>query len=341
MRSSTCDDEEVQLEAIDQFGREPGAPHWTGTECLDDERIGDVTTMRPKRIPRVLCWLAVGAVGWGQAADLSSQEDRPLPQPEAFLEHVKRSLASDRLLQSRYTFDRHETTDLIDPQGKVKKSWSKQWEVFPSVDPKLSYERLIEKDGKPVEASRIENQDRKHRKKIEQRKQLAPNRIQKKLREEEQKEERQIEELFRLYRFQIQGRDTVEGVPTVVVSFEPRPGYRPALKSVRPLRKMRGDAWICEDDYQLAKVEIELTEALSFAWGAVARLHKGARLRFTRERVNDEVWLPAESYFLGSGRLLLVNKFRMENRNRYFNYRKFTVEDSVRYVSDPSSSAAR
>ena len=297
--------------------------------------------MKPDRISRLICWLAVGPVGWSQPAELPSLESRPLPQLEPLLEHVKQNLTGNRLLQSRYTFNHHETAQLIDRQGKVKESWSKEWQVFRSVDPKLSYQRLIEKDGKPVESSRIESQDREHRKRIQKRKQLTPERIEKKHREEKQKEQSQIEEHFRLLRFRIQGRETVEGISSVVVTFEPRPGYRSKLKSVRSLRRMRGDAWICEDDYRLVKVEIELTEAVSLAWGAVARLHKGTRLRFTRQRVNDEVWLPAKSYFLASGRVLLVKKFRMENRNRCSNYRKFTAKDSVTYVSDPTSSAAR
>ena len=239
------------------------------------------------------------------------------------------------MLQSRYTFNRHETTRFIDSQGEVKESTSKKWEVFPSVDPDLSYERLIEKDGVPVKPSQIENQDRKHRQKIERSKQFTPELIEKKQREAKEKEQRQIEEVFRLFQFRMQGRDTVEGISTVVVSFEPRPSYQPALKSIRPLRKMRGQVWFCEDDYQLVKVELETIEALSLAWGVVARLHKGARLRFTRQKVNDEVWLPAEAHFLGSGRVLLVKKFHVEDTNRYSDYRKFTVEDSINYLADP------
>ena len=307
MCSSTCNDHELHFEPIDQLPEVLGSPYSAGSKCVHDERIGNLTTMKPNRISKLICWLAVGTVGWSQPAELSP-ESRPLPQLEPFLEHVKQNLTGNRLLQSRYTFNRHETTQLIDRQGKVKKSWSREWEVFPSVDPRLSYQRLIEKDGQPVESSRIESQDRKHRKRIQKRKQLTPERIEKKHREEKQKEQSQIEELFRLLRFRIQGRERVEGVSTVVATSEPRPGSRPKLKSLRPLRNMRGDAWICEDDYQLVKVEIELTKAVSLAWGAVARLHKGARLRFKRQRVNDEVWLPAESYFLAriihEGRLI-------------------------------------
>ena len=245
------------------------------------------------------------------------------------------------MLQSQYTFNRHETTRLIDRQGQLKRSWSKEWEVFPSVDPKLSYERLIEKDGNPIKSSRIEKQDQAHRKKTEKVKQLTPEHVEKKHRQERQEEQRRIEELFRLLRFRIQDRETIDGISTIVVSFEPRPSYRPKLKAVRPLRKMRGQAWICEDDHMLVKVEIELMKAVTLAWGAVARLHKGARLRFTRRKVNAEVWLPDESYFRGSGRVLLVKEFRMEIRNRYSDYRKFTVEDLIEYVADPTSSPAR
>ena len=294
--------------------------------------------VKPNQSTWLICWLAAGAVGWCQPAQLRSQESRPLPPLEEFLEQVKQHLTSDRLLQSRYTFNRHETTRFIDSQGEVKESTSKKWEVFPSVDPDLSYERLIEKDGVPVKPSQIENQDQKHRKKIQRSNQLTPELIEKKQREAREKEQRQIAEAFRLFQFRMQGRDIVEGTSTIVLSFEPRPSYQPALKSIRPLRKLQGQIWICEDDYQLVKVEIETIEALSLALGVVARFHKGARLRFTRQKVNDEVWLPAESYFLGSGRILLVKKFRVEDTNRYSDYRKFTVEDSVTYAPVPMSS---
>ena len=264
-----------------------------------------------------------------------------MPELEEFLEHLKQNLTGDRLLQSQYTFDRHETNRFIDSQGEVKKSTSKKWEVFPSFDPNLSYERLIEKDGVPIKPFQIENQDRKHRKKTERSKRLTPELIEKKQREAIEKEQRQIEEIFRLFQFRIQGRDSLEGISTIVVSFEPRPSYRPALKSIRPLRKMRGRAWVCEDDSQLVKVEMETIEAVSLAWGMVARLHKGARLQFTRRKINDEVWLPAESHVLASGRILLVKKFRLENSNRYSDYRKFTVEDSINYISDPTVSVTK
>ena len=288
----------------------------------------------------LICCLAAGALSWAQPAQVLPEEGRPLPTQKELLAHVKQNLTGNRLLQSQYTFNRHETTHLIDRQGEVKKSWSKEWEVFPSVDPRLSYERLIRKDGKPINPSRIQKQDREHRKKLDKAKKLSSEQIKKKRLEAQQKEQREIEELFRLFQFQVQGRDTVEGVPTFLISFDPRSNYRPELKSVRPLQKMRGQAWVCEEDYQLVRVEIELIGAVSVALGAIARLHKGSQLQFTRRKVNEEIWLPSESNFLLSGRIFLVNKFQAENRVVYSEYRKFAVENSVKYVSDSSPSSS-
>ena len=282
--------------------------------------------------------LAAGALCWAQPAEHLPQESTPLPELEELLARVKENLTGNRLLQSQYTFKRHETTELIDRQGTVKNSWSKVWEVFPSIDPKLSYERLLSKDGKPIEPSRIQKQDRNHRRKLDKMKNISPHKSEQKRLEERRKEQRQIEELFQLFQFQLQGRDVVDGVATFLVSFDPRPSYRPKLKSVRPLQKMRGRAWISEDDYQVASVEIELIGAVSIALGAIARLYKGSELRFTRRKVNEEVWLPSESQFLLSGRVLLVKKFRLESRIRFSEYRKFTVENTVKYISDQNSS---
>jgi len=47
--------------------------------------------------------------------------------------------------------------------------------------------------------------------------------------------------------------------------------------------------------------------------------------------VNDEIWLPAEMRFNGSGRAL-VRKFRIENVVQYSDYRKFSVETDTTFT---------
>jgi hypothetical protein len=47
---------------------------------------------------------------------------------------------------------------------------------------------------------------------------------------------------------------------------------------------------------------------------------------FERRRVNGEVWLPAESRFAGTGKILALKTFRVDQQTTYSDYKKFSVE---------------
>jgi len=258
----------------------------------------------------------------------AEQESKPLPDKDAFLSEVKKNLRSDRLLLSQYTFNESSHLIVYGKKGKVRKEETKVFEVFPSVDEKLTYRRLIEKDGKPVDQKKLDKEDRKQAKKA---KKHSSEKEQRKREKELQKEKAVIDEMSRLYEFELEGREEIEGHSTIVVSFVPRAGFKTKIKEVKQLKKVRGRAWISEIDHQVVKVEGELIDGISFGWGMVAKLKKGARMTFHRQRVNDEIWLPAEAYFTGAGKVLLFVGFNVEFSSQYSNYRKYTVESSISY----------
>jgi hypothetical protein len=68
--------------------------------------------------------------------------------------------------------------------------------------------------------------------------------------------------------------------------------------------------------------------------GILARLNKGARLTFQRDRINKEVWLPASAHFSGSARILVFKGLKIDVTSEYSDYKKFTVESSVTYSGD-------
>ncbi len=138
--------------------------------------------------------------------------------------------------------------------------------------------------------------------------------------------------MLRLYRFEVLGRELLEGYPTLRVRFTPRPGFKNKIKDIKILRKIRGRVWVSEQDYQPVKVEAETLESLKFGWGIVAKLNKGAHMVFQRLRVNGEVWLPAQASFRGSGRLLLFKGFRFQATSQYSDYKKFTVASKISFV---------
>ena len=59
-------------------------------------------------------------------------------------------------------------------------------------------------------------------------------------------------------------------------------------------------------------------------------LNKGAKGIVLRRRVNNEIWLPAEERFSGTGRLLLLKGLRVELVSGFSDYRKFTVDTLIK-----------
>ncbi len=104
----------------------------------------------------------------------------------------------------------------------------------------------------------------------------------------------------------IVGREVVDGRPTIILSFEPKPGFKPVTEGGKVIQKLSGQAWIDEEDRQLVRLEARLLDTLGVGPIRVARLQKGASAYFQRRKVNGEIWLPSEARFTGAAKALLV-----------------------------------
>jgi len=260
--------------------------------------------------------------------------DTPLPDSTSFLAEVKARLRTDRALQAQYTFlERREEIE-VSKLGKVKEGSVKEYEVYPSVVPGNTYKRLIKIDGRPIDPAVLAKNDEKHRKDAVAEANESPAARQKREQENAKlrAEERQvIEDIFALYDIRLVGRETVNGYPTIVASLEPRRKYVPKTDDARVIKKFRVRAWVHETDYQVVKINAEAIDDLTFGWGIIGRLHKGARAVFERTKVNDEVWLPARVRLTGTGRAALFRRFSIDSETEWFDYKKFGVRTEETY----------
>jgi hypothetical protein len=262
----------------------------------------------------------------------TSPESRPLPELSDFLDRIKDNLKSDRLLQCQYTYNMKSSTRYLDKQGRVKKIENREYEVYPSLDEDMAYERLISKDGRPLDAAKLDEQDRKYKKKADarsrrlagERKSDQEERLAKEA-EESRKERETIEDLLKLYEFTLLRREMIDSHSAIWMEFTPKSQYRPQTKDGNILKKLRGRALVSESDYQIIRVDVELSEDLSFGLGLLARMHKGATLRFMRRKINNEIWLPAEFELIGSARVLLLKQLRVESTSFFSEYKKYSV----------------
>jgi len=271
-------------------------------------------------------------------------ESQPLPELNTFLSRTKDNLKSDRLLLSQYTYNMKSTTRFLDKDGRVKKTEIREYEVFPSLDEDMNYERLISEDGRPVSSAKLEEQDQKYKKKADararklagERKSEQAERLAKEA-EESRKERETVEDLFNLYEFKLLRREISGDQSAVWIEFTPKPQYKPKTKDGEILKKLRGQVLISESDYQVIRADVELIEDYSIGLGLLARVHKGAQLKFIRQKVNHEIWLPAEFQFVGSARALVLRQLRVETISVFSEFKKFSVSSTYEFFNDRPS----
>ena len=283
----------------------------------------------------LLCLCFSGSV------EACNEDEKPLPGIDELLDKVRGNLHSDRYLLRNYTYNETQQIVELDKKARPRKTETKVFEIFPSTAEEITYRRLVSKDGKPVEKKRLRKQDQAHAERVRKYARKAQKRgvsVESELEASEEealrKEKRALDEVFQLYEFILRGRESVDGHPALVVDFTPRPKVKVTMKEVKPLKKISGRVWISEDDYQLVRIEAETLKSLKFGLGVIARLNKGAHLTFQRRKVNDEIWLPAEAFFEGTGRILVFKGFRFQARSEFSNYQKFSVGSSVSFDSE-------
>jgi hypothetical protein len=274
-------------------------------------------------------------IGITARAAAQTAEVQPLPDAAAFAAEVKARLRTDRALQAQYTFlERREEIE-VSKLGKVKEGSVKEYEVYPSVVPGNTYKRLIRIDGRPIDPAQLAKNDEKHRRDVLAQVNESEDTRRKREREnaKQRAEERQvIDEIFSLYDIRVVGRETLNGYPTIVATLEPRPKYAPKTDDARVMKKFLVRAWVHETDHQVVKIDAEAIDDLTFGWGIIGRLHKGARAVFERRKINDEVWLPARVRLTGTGRAALFRKFAIDSVTEWFDYRKFSVRTDETYA---------
>ena len=197
-------------------------------------------------------------------------------------------------------------------------------------------QRLIEKDDKPLDAKDAAKEEEKIQKVIDKRKnESADDRRKREEKEEKEREENRkfVHEVADAYNFTLVGTEVVDGREAWVIDGEPRPGFVPHMKESKFLSKFRGRVWIDKTDLQLAKMDVECLDTVS--WGLfLARFHKGSRFMLEQTRVNDEVWLPRKLRAKIDVRLGLIKNFDFDVEQSFRDYKKFRSSTRILAVED-------
>jgi len=231
--------------------------------------------------------------------------------------------------QRDYTYLEREVKHKLDGKGQTKSTETKTYEILEIYGEPV--ERLTEENDKPLSEKEAAKEEEKIQKIIDKRKNESESQRKKRLAAEEKDREegRQfVREIDDAYNFSLVGTELVGGREAWVIAAEPRPGFVPHMKYANFLPKFHGRVWIDKADVQLAKMEVECLDTVS--WGLfLARLHKGSHFMLEQTRVNDEVWLPRELAVQVDVRLALLKNFDVEAEQTFRDYKKFRTDTKI------------
>jgi hypothetical protein len=265
------------------------------------------------------------------ALDLTPDANGKLSQPQMrqlFRVVADKDLENDKRLRN-YTYIEHEVQTKLDRNGQAKLSEERTYEILEIYGEQT--QRLIEKDDKPLPEKEAAKEEEKLQKIIDKRKnESAEDRKKREEKEEKEREEDRefVRDVADAYNFTLVGTETLNGRDAWVIDAEPRPDFVPHAKDAKYLSKFRGRVWIDKSDLQLAKMEMECLQTIS--WGVfLARIYKGAHFTLEQTRVNDEVWLPLHFTARVDVRLALLKNYDIDLEQSYRDYKKFRTSARI------------
>lgn len=136
---------------------------------------------------------------------------------------------------------------------------------------------------------------------------------------ERDKEKDFIRSLPEAFNFQYAGDQTINGHPSWMFSFTPRPGFRPPSRETSFLKTLTGKLWIAQNEHQLVRLMGTLQEDVDFGAGLFGSVKKGSTITLEQMPAPDGFWFPSFTEIEFRAKVLVKGENRTEI-SRYSHY---------------------
>lgn len=265
---------------------------------------------------------------------LAQRADVPepvVPDVAAFFAQVRDNLIRAQRATHQFAYKERRTKFHTNPFGRLGTDGVELFEVFPSVHSKLTYRRLLMRDGVAVPPDERARQDREYRARTAALRRRLQNETaadrQRRLNDEaraRQRSQAMIEDIVAALQVHITGRSFYEGRPAVTVAFAGRPTARPKTREGRIAQDFVGTAWIDPQLHEVMHVEGRTTDEVSFGFGMIARLNKETAGSLTRQPIESGLWMPTAVRVSGDGRAVMqLRKLMVDFKVDWYDYYRF------------------
>ena len=257
----------------------------------------------------------LAAKGAGQGADL--------PDRVTFLREVRDAISRSQQVWHRYAYKERRTELHMNPFGRLGTGDTLITEVRPSPDPRLTYRRVLERNGVALPKAELDRQDAEYTSRIARlaREDSSPDA--ERTRRDDQLARRRAQmvtdDVVNTLQFDVVRREFPGGKPAIVVSFAAKPHARPATKEGRLARVFKGSLWIDEASRELTHLNAVATDDVSFG-GFVAKIYEGTEAFVERQQTETGVWMPTTLKLTGEFRALF-RRAKFDHVVEWFDYR--------------------
>jgi hypothetical protein len=262
--------------------------------------------------------LAGAAAGMAQPADL--------PPPETFLRETREAFTRSQQVWHRYTYKERSTELRLNPFGRMGMGPVRVFEVRPSTNPKLTYRRMIERNGVAVSNDELRRQDAEYEARVSRllsRDGASIDDSERRRSEDMLARKRAqmiVDDVVDTLAFEIVRREDRDGRPIIVVSFAAKPNARPVTREGRLARVFRGEMRIDEASREILDLKAVAIDDVAFG-GFIAKVYKGTEATVERSEIDKGVWMPTRLTLTGDVRALFRTA-RIDHIVEWFDYRR-------------------
>jgi len=252
----------------------------------------------------------------------ASQVTRPLPDEASFFAETQENLTRSNQVQYRYAYKERRTELHMNPFGRLGTGDTLVSEVRPAADPRLTYRRVLERNGVAVSKAELDRQDAEYRSRIARLAREDGPRDAERMRRDDQLSRRRalmvMDDVLNTLQFDLVRREFVGGKPAIVVSFAAKPNARPATREGRLARVFKGSLWFDEASRQLTHLNAVATDDVAFG-GFIAKVYEGTEAFVERRQIEPGVWMPTKLTLTGEFRALF-RRAKIDHVVEWFDY---------------------
>jgi len=216
-----------------------------------------------------------------------------------------------------WAYDKRTLTEKLDGDAKVEERTEKLYRV--RIIRGVPFSRLVGVAGRELNAAEIQKENERE---AAFQKRLSGRDPKKAVNRREAFVTKDVLERFE---YQVLRRETVQGRPTVVVSFAPKSGPDGGGIQDGLFSRLAGMVWVDEATGDVARLQVRLTSGFSLGMLGMLGAVKECRMNLESKPMTDGTWLPEKTTLSLSARMFLSNvRFQME-------------ESSTNYTLEPAS----